>query len=170
MGLTNIGIFHTIVGIVAIGAALTSLIKFGKIDLAKLSGKVYFYGTIITSLTALAISKRGGFNAGHAFSLFIIAIIAIAFYLFYKKQASSRSRYVENFLLSFSLLLSLAPTVNETFTRVPVGAPLAKDISDPVIAKTLLFLLVVFITGSVLQFIKQRKINMSGSKDVQPFK
>ena len=159
MGLTNLGIFHTIVGIVAIGAALTSLIKFGKIDLSRLSGKIYFYGTIITSLTALGISKRGGFNAGHAFSLFIIVLVAIAFYLFYKRQASSRSRYFENFLLSFSLLLSLLPTVNETLTRVPIGAPVAKDMSDPVIAKTLLVLLVVFIIGSVLQFIKPRKIN-----------
>ncbi|MEO5889157.1 MAG: hypothetical protein ABIQ31_02835 [Ferruginibacter sp.] len=50
--------------------------------------------------------------------------------------------------------------MNETFTRIPLGHPLAKDISDPVIAKTLLVLLVLFIVGAVFQVLKQRKINM----------
>ncbi|MBS1975715.1 MAG: hypothetical protein JST13_15310, partial [Bacteroidetes bacterium] len=47
----------------------------------------------------------------------------------------------------------------------PVGHPLAKNIADPIIAKTLLVLLILFVAGSVYQFIKQRKINkMMGGK------
>ena len=159
MGLSNLGIFHTVIGIVTIGAALTSFVKSGKINLATVSGKIYFFGTLVTSLTALGISKHGGFNPGHAFSLFIIVLIATASYLFYKQQGSTKARHVENFLLSFSFFLSLVPTVNETLTRVPIGQPLAKDMTDPVIAKTLLVFLVLFIAGSIYQFIKQRKIN-----------
>lgn len=163
MGLSNLGIFHTIIGVIAIGAALTSFVKSGKINLAELSGKIYFYGTLITSLTALGISKHGGFNPGHAFSLFIIILVVIASYLFYKRKGNNKARYIENFLLSFSLLLSLVPTVNETLTRVPIGQPLAKGPTDPVIAKTLLVILILFIAGSVYQFIKQRKINKNPS-------
>jgi hypothetical protein len=159
MALSNLGIFHTIIGVIAIVAAIISYIKFGKINLAVLPGKLYFYGTIITSLTALGISKHGGFNPGHVFSILILVLVLAAHFLYARKKGDNRSRYFENFCLSFSFFLSWLPTVNETFTRVPVGHPLAKDITDPVIAKTLLVLLILFIVGSVFQFLKQRKMN-----------
>lgn len=159
MGLSSLGIFHTIIGIIAIIAALVSFVKHGKINLAALSGKVYFYGTVITSITALGLSKHGGFNAGHVFSIFIVILVLEAYFLYYKKKGNTRARFFENFCLSFSFFLSLVPTVNETFTRVPIGHPLAKDSSDPVIGKTLLLLLVLFIAGSIYQFRKQKKAN-----------
>lgn len=159
MNLSGLGIFHTVIGISAIVAAIIGFVKYGRINLGTLSGKVYLYTTLITSVTALGISKHGGFNAGHVFSLFIIVLIAVAYFLFSNKKESSKVRYFENFLLSFSFFLSLVPTVNETFTRVPVGHPLAKDIKDPVIGQTLLVLFILFIAGSVFQFLKQRKLN-----------
>lgn len=159
MGLSNLGIFHTAIGIIAILAALASCIKYGKIDLAARSGKIYFYTTLVTSLTALGISKHGGFNPGHVFSLLIVLLILIAFFLYHKRKGNNKARYFENLLLSFSFLLSMVPTVNETLTRVPVGHPLAKDVSDPLVGKTLLVLLILFLAGSVYQFLKQRKSN-----------
>lgn len=162
MGLSNLGIFHTIIGVAAIVAALVGFIKYGKINLGVASGKIYFYGTIITSLTSLGISKHGGLNAGHAFSVFIILLVLEAYFLYSKKKSSARARYFENFCLSFSFFLSLVPTVNETFTRVPIGHPLAKDISDPVIGSTLLILLLLFIAGSVYQFRKQSAVVQPG--------
>jgi len=159
MGLSNLGIFHTVIGVAAILAALVSFVKHGKISLSNISGKIYFYGTIVTSLTALGISKHGGFNPGHAFSIFIVLLVVEAYILYSRKKDSNRARYFENFCLSFSFFLSLVPTVNETFTRVPIGHPLAKDIKDPVIGNTLLFLLLLFVAGSVYQFIRQRNSN-----------
>jgi hypothetical protein len=159
MGLSNLGIFHTIIGVVAIGAAIVSYLEFGRINLAEKSGKIYFYGTIITSLTALGLSKHGGFNAGHVFSILILILVLVAYFLYSRKQGNNRSRYFENFCLSFSFFLSWLPTVNETFTRIPVGHPFAKDISDPLIGKTLLVILILFIIGSIFQFLKQKKIN-----------
>jgi len=163
MGLSNLGIFHTLIGVIALGAALISFVKSGKINLAERSGKLYLYGTLITSFTALGISKQGGFNPGHVFSLFIIIIVVIASYLVYKRKGNNKARYFENFLLSFSFFLSLVPTVNETLTRVPVGHPLAKGPTDPLIAKTLLVFFILFILGSVYQFIRQKKFNQSTS-------
>lgn len=163
MGLSNLGIFHTVIGVIAIISALVSLVRYGKINLAQLSGKIYFYTTIVTSLTSLGISKHGGFNPGHAFSIFIVILLLVAFYLYSSKKGNNKARFFENFCLSFSFFLSWLPTVNETFTRVPVGHPLAKDITDPLIGNTLLALLVLFIAGSVYQFIKQKKINKAGN-------
>lgn len=158
MGLTALGIFHTIIGIIAIAAAIISFVRFGKINLTQLSGKIYFYTTTVTALTALGISKHGGFNAGHIFSVFIFILVLVAFWLSVKRSASNKVRYVENFLLSFSFFLSLIPTVNETFTRIPLGHPLAEGPADPLIATTLLVLLIAFIAGAVYQYIKQRRL------------
>jgi len=160
MNLSSLGIFHTIIGITALAGAIIGFIKYGKINLYRPSGKVYFYATAVTSFTALGISKNGGFNAGHVFSLFILVLIAVAYFLSVSKKESKKARYFENFLLSFSFFLSLVPTVNETLTRVPLGHPLAKDIKDPVIGQTLLVIFLLFIAGSVFQFIKQKKENV----------
>lgn len=162
MGLSNLGIFHTAIGVIALGAGVVSLGKFGKINLAKRSGQLYFYGTLVTSFTALGLSKHGGFNAGHVFSLLIIILVAMAYYLYSKKAGNNKARYAENFLLSFSFLLSLVPTVNETLTRIPVKHPLAHDATDPLIGKTLGVFLLLFIVGSVIQFRRQMKINKAG--------
>lgn len=161
MGLSYLGIFHTVIGIIAIVAAIIDFIKRGKIDLNRLTGKIYFYLTLITSLTALGLSKHGGFNPGHIFALFIVVLILIAYFLHSKKQGNNRARFFETFLLSFSFFLSLVPTVNETFTRIPLGHPLAKAPTDAIIGQTLLGLFVLFIIGSFFQFRKQRRINKS---------
>ncbi|MCD9015092.1 hypothetical protein [Parachryseolinea silvisoli] len=159
MGLSNLGIFHTAIGIIAIGAALVSYVKYRKINLAGKSGIIYFVGTVITSVTALGLSKHRGFNPGHLFSLLVLVLVLVALFLYAQKKGNTKARYFETFCLSFSFFLSLVPTVNETFTRVPVGNPLAKDASDPLIGKTLLVLLVLFVAGAVYQLIQQRKIN-----------
>ncbi len=158
MALSPLGIFHTLVGVVAIFAGLATFVKFGKIDLARLSGKIYFYGTLVSSVTALGLLKHG-FNPGHILSLLIIVLVSGAFYLFKKKATSKQARYWENLLLSFSFFLSMLPTVNETLTRLPVDHPIASSPKDPIIGSTLLVILVLFICGSVYQFLKQRKIN-----------
>lgn len=161
MVLSSLGIFHTAIGVIAIVAAVAGFLRNGKIDLSKLTGKIYFYFTLVTSLTALGLAKHGGFNPGHIFALFIVALILVAYFLYSKKQGNNSARFFENFLLSFSFFLSLVPTVNETFTRVPIGHPLAKAPTDPIVGQTLLVLFVLLVIGSVFQFRKQRKINKS---------
>lgn len=159
MGLSHLGIFHTVIGVAAIIAAIVSLIRRGKIDLSQLSGKIYFYFTLVTSLTALGLSSVKGVNPGHILALLIVILISVAYYLYAKKAGSNRSRFIENFFLTFSFFLSLIPTVNETFNRIPVGHPLANGPQDPLIGKTLLVLFVLFVIGSILQFRKQKSIN-----------
>lgn len=161
MSLSNLGIFHTAIGVIAIIAAITGFLRNGKIDFSQLQGKIYFYFTLITSLTALGLSKHGGFNPEHIFSLFIVVLILVAYFLYTRKRGNISARYFENVLLSFSFFLSLVPTVNETFIRVPIGHPLAKAPTDPIIGQVLLVLFVFFVIGSVFQFRKQRKINKS---------
>lgn len=165
MRLSNLGIFHTAIGIIAIAAAILSFVKYGRINLKQVTGKTYFYFTIITSLTSLGLSKLGGLNPGHALSVFVIFLVTAAYFLALKKQGNTRARYFENFFMSFSFFLSMLPTVVETFTRIPVGHPLAKAPNDPLIGKTLLAIFLLFVTGSVYQYLQQRKINKAIHKN-----
>lgn len=164
MGLSNLGIFHTLIGIIAIIAAIISYVRFGKINLAHSTGKMYFYLTVATSLTSLGISRHGGFNPGHAFAIFIMVLVVLAYFLYAKRQGHNKARFIENFCLSFSFFLSWVPTINETLTRLPLGHPLAKGPADPLIAKTLLVFLVLFIAGSIYQFRRQKKVNAAVAK------
>jgi hypothetical protein len=159
MGLTNLGIFHTAIGIIAIVAAIISFVKYDKINLSALTGRIYLFGTLIASLTALGISKRGGYNPGHGLALLILFLVLFAFYLQARRKGNNRARFFENFSLSLSFFLSMIPTVAETFQRVPTGSPLAEDMKDPLIGGTLLVLFVVFIAGSIYQYRLQKKIN-----------
>lgn len=161
MGLSHLGIFHTVIGIVAIVAAVVGFVRNGKIDLNQPAGKIYFYFTLVTSLTALGLSSIKGVNPGHILALLIVILVSVAYYLHAKKQGNNRARYIENFFLSFSFFLSMIPTVNETLNRLPVGHPLAHGPQDPLIGKTLLVILILFIIGSVFQFRRQKKINKS---------
>ncbi|QES88790.1 hypothetical protein [Rhizosphaericola mali] len=161
MGLSNLGIFHTIIGIVAIVAAVVAFVRNGKIDLSRVTGKIYFYFTVVTSLTALGLSHVKGVNPGHILALLVLILVSLAYYLYLKKKGNNKFRYLENFSLSFSFFLSMIPTVNETFNRIPVGHPLVHGPKDPLIGKTLLLLFVMLIVGSILQLRRQRKINKS---------
>ena len=42
MNLSGLGIFHTIIGVTALVGAVIGFIRYGKINLAQPSGKVYF--------------------------------------------------------------------------------------------------------------------------------
>lgn len=168
MGLSSLGIFHTVIGIAAIIAAVIGFVKYGKIALHSLTGKIYFYGTLIASLTALGLSTVKGFNPGHGLAAVIVALIAVSYYLHAKKPGNNRFRFFENFFLSFSFFLSMIPTVNETLTRIPVGQPVAKAPTDPIIAQTLGIVLLLFVVGSIYQFINQRKLNTAAKQHTFP--
>jgi len=168
MGLSNVGIFHTVIGIVALIAGLIGYARHGKIDLRQATGRIYGYGTLVASFTALGLSKQGGFNPGHLFAIFIAVLVVAAYLLSAMKRGTNRWRFVENFLLTFSFFLSWIPTVNETLTRVPVGHPLADGPADPLIGKTLLALLLLFVLGSIHQFRAQWKLNKAAKNTVTP--
>lgn len=54
MAIPNLGILHTIIGIIAIAAAVVSYIKYCKINLAKLIRKNIFLLYNYTSVTSIS--------------------------------------------------------------------------------------------------------------------
>ena len=159
MGLSILGIFHTVIGVGALIGATVSLVKTGKIDLSRPSGLTYFYLTIVTCISAVFVSKQPGLDPGKILSILVAMLVLMAFYLSKKKPGKNRARIIENLLLTFTLFLSMIPTTNETLSRLPVSHPLAHGPQDPLIKNTILVFFVLFILGSVLQFRKQKRIN-----------
>lgn len=156
ISLSVLGTIHTIIAIVAIIFAIAAFIQSGKIVPGTTTGNYYAILTAIACFTAFGLSKAGGFNPGHALAILILLFLAIAYLLRGSKR--SWAPYVQAFLMTTTLLLSLVPAVNETLTRVPLGHPLATDITSPAITKTLMGLLILYVLALILQAVFIRKM------------
>lgn len=64
-GLTPLGIVHTVISLVAVGAGLIALIRDKEIRLATRTGQVYVITTVLTCLTGFGIFRHGGFGPPH---------------------------------------------------------------------------------------------------------
>ena len=70
---------------------------------------------------------------------------------------------METLAYSFSFFLHFIPGTTETFTRVPVGAPLFSGPEDPALAKTVGVLFLIFLVGAALQVRRLRSVGRNGS-------
>ncbi|MDZ7864761.1 hypothetical protein [Acidovorax sp.] len=154
--LSLLGIAHTAVSLVPLGAALYSFARFGGIDPGNRSGRVYLVGLVLSVLTAFGLSSTGGFNAGHA--LGILALLAVfSAWLAPKLPFLGRaSAYLATLGWSFSVFLLLVPGINETLTRLPPAQPLASGPDSPLVRGALLAWLGIFAIGYAAQALMLR--------------
>lgn len=150
--LSLLGTIHTAISIVALVYAAIALIRTGKIDPYSATGKYYSIFTALGCITAFGLSKAGGFNPGHALAILILLLLAVAYFVGRRPAAAGWGAYLIAFSMTTTLLLSLLPAINETFTRVPLSHPLATDINSPAIQNALKGLLLAYVIGLVLQF------------------
>lgn len=155
--LSQLGIFHTVISIIALifaGIALFSegLIKpFGKL------GKYYSVLTAIACISSFWLSKSGKFNPGHAIGILILLLLILAYYLGDKVLAKSKALYIQTFSMSTTVFLSLIPAVNETLSRLPVDQPLSSGPDSPIVQNVVKVLLVLLIAGLAGQYFKLKK-------------
>ena len=144
-----LGIFHTVVGVIAIFAGLRSFYKDGKILDSNPSGRIYIFGTIIAGVTAFGLSKTGSLNEAHV--LTGIVLLAVGGGLYFKNP------YLNVLSFSGSFFLSLIPASVETLTRLPVGAPIAADQNAPIVQGTIGIWFVLFLVGISFQLYQIKK-------------
>ncbi len=154
--LSALGIAHTAISLLPLGAALYSFARFGGIDPGNRSGRVYLVGLVLSVITAFGLSSTGGFNAGHA--LGILALLAVfGAWLAPKLSFLGRaSAYLATLGWSFSIFLLLVPGINETLTRLPPSQPLASGPDSPLVRGALLAWLAVFAVGYAAQVVMLR--------------
>jgi uncharacterized membrane protein len=161
-GLTSLGTVHTAISIVAVVAAIVSLVRFGEIRASHTLGKTYVWATVLTCLTGFGIFQHGGFGKPHALGIITLVVLAVAA-LAGRRKLGGLSRYIEAVAYSTTVFFHTIPGLTETFTRVPVGAPLFSGPDDPSLQKAVGVCFVLLVIGCVLQVRKLRAGKQSGT-------
>ena len=153
--LTPLGIFHTVISILAIIVALIALFHDGKIDPANSLGKWYIALTVVTCLTSFGIMKTGHFTPAHGLSVLVLVILLIGIYA--RRIFGRYGNGAQIVAMTATLMLSLVPAITETLTRLPISSPIAAGPDAPVVKMSNGVLLLVFLLFLSLQLFKLRK-------------
>jgi uncharacterized membrane protein len=156
--LSNLGIFHTAISILAIIVAIIALFRTGRIDPRATLGRWYIVLTIITCLTSFGIMKTGHFTPAHGLSVLVLMLLPLAIYS--RRLFGARGGKVEIILMSTTLFLSFIPAITETLTRLPVSHPIAESPDAAVLKMSYLGLTLLFAIGLFLQLRKPRPANI----------
>jgi len=76
-GLTPLGVFHTLVGLIGVVCGVIALARDKQISPRTRLGRVYLLGTLIAAVSALGIFRRGAFGPAHVLALLTIAALAL---------------------------------------------------------------------------------------------
>jgi uncharacterized membrane protein len=150
LGLTTLGVIHTAISLVALGAALIAFLRDKGITSDNGLGKVYVAATALTCLTGFGIFQHGGFGKAHVLGIVTLLVLGLA-WAAGQGKLGSKSVYIETVSYSLTVFFHMIPAITETSTRLPLGAPLLDSPeATPLKAATgILFLL--FLLGAVLQ-------------------
>jgi uncharacterized membrane protein len=154
-GLTSLGVFHTLISLVAVATGAISLIRDGKISWNNDLGKIFVLTTIIVCLTGFGIFQHGGFGKPHVLGV-ITLVTLVVIWAASKGSLGKSSAYIERVGYSLTFFFHIVPAVTESATRLPLDAPLASSPEDPRIQMVIGICLILFLIGAVLQVRKMR--------------
>lgn len=152
-GLTTLGTLHTAISLIALWTGYQSLLLRGAVDPRQRLGQVYLWTTVATCLTGFGIFQRGGFNEAHMLGVLTLAVIGVAL-------LPLRARawpYVQTVLWTLTLFFHMVPGLTETFTRLPLGAPLFTGPDDPKLQAAVGGVFAVFGLVMVAQVLQRRR-------------
>lgn len=150
-GLTTLGILHTAISLIAVGAGIVAFIRDREITSRNGVGKLYIWTTVLTCLTGFPIMQHGGFGAPHALGIITLLVLAMAALAGKGKLFGRAARYVEVVSYSATFFFHMIPAFTETATRLPVRAPLAASQEAPGLQAAIGVAFLVFLIGATLQ-------------------
>jgi len=150
LGLTSLGVVHTLISLVAVATGAIALIRDGKISWDNSLGKIYVISTIIVCLTGFGIFQHGGFGKAHALGIITLLTLGVVWAASIGSFGKS-SRFIERVGYSLTFFFHIVPAVTESATRLPLSAPLASSPDDPRIKMAIGICFVLFLIGAVLQ-------------------
>jgi hypothetical protein len=156
MNLSLIGIVHTFLGLIGVLAAFYMIFRDQKIDPETPAGLVYFITITLSCILVFFLPHMlaAGFNPGHVLTILTLGSLFLGFFV---RFSQIRGRlYIQAIALSMSLFFTLVPTIKETLTRLPVGAPFATSEQDPLVLNSFGVLTVLFLGFCLMQILKLR--------------
>lgn len=151
MPLSNMGVFHTVIGVVALISGFKILWQHKQITSPPLTGRIYLWATIITALSSLTLFKHGGFNVAHALAILTLLTVVVGFIVEKTNLLKTLNKYFVALCYSSTILFHLIPTATEILTRFPVKSPVVNSLNDPFLHKTYLCIFLVFLVLLVTQ-------------------
>jgi uncharacterized membrane protein len=156
LGLTSLGVVHTAISLVAVGAGAIALIRAGAISPRDALGKTYVIATVLTCLTGFGIFQHGGFGKPHMLGIITLVVVGIAWLAGSTSLFGRASKYVETVGYSLTFFFHMIPGVTETSTRLPLGKPLLPNADAPELQAASGILFLLFLIGATLQVRKLR--------------
>jgi hypothetical protein len=156
--MTPLGVLHTAISLVALMAGLISLLLHKEISPRTPSGLVYLSSTVFTCITGLSVF-HSGVGVPHVFGVVTLLVLALAKLAEEARILGRMSAYVPTVGYSLSLFIQMIHGVSETFTRLPVGAPLYASPADPNLIAPVGVLLIGSIVVSALQVRRLMALN-----------
>jgi uncharacterized membrane protein len=150
-GLTPLGTLHTAISLIALVAAVASLIRMKEISSRDTLGRIYIFTTVLTCLTGFGIFQHGGFGKPHVLGIVTLVVLAIAWTAEHTVLFGRAARYVSTVLYSLTLFFHCIPASTETLTRLPAGSPVLASAEAPELQILAAVFFVLFIIGAVLQ-------------------
>src|SRR6266852_8991130 len=150
-GLTQLGVIHTAISLIAVAAGLFAFFRDKEISPRNGVGKIYIIATILTCLTGFGIFQHGGFGKPHALGIITLVVLGVAYVAGYTKLYGRASPYIETVSYSATFFFHMIPGVTETTTRLPLGAPLLPNADAPALQVATAALGVAFLIGAALQ-------------------
>ena len=150
--LTPLGIVHTIISLIAVGAAIVALVRDRQLVFGNRVGRIYVIATVLTCLTGFPIFQHGGFGPPHALGIVTLVVLAVVGVAAKTSTFGAWSRYVEVLGLSLTVFFHWIPAVTETSSRLPRHAPLTTGPDDPRVQAAVAVGFVLFLIGAFFQW------------------
>lgn len=160
-GITPFGMLHTLIGLAAVIAGYTLLIRAGAIGPRSRLGRFYIVSTVITCVTGFFIFRHGGFGVVHALGVLTLLMLGLAWWAARTKVWVRAMPYIETLAYTTTLFFHMVPGFVETTTRLPVGQPLARGPDDPLLQTILGVTLLVFVLIGAAQVWQLRRRALS---------
>lgn len=151
LGLTPLGIVHTLISLVAVAAGAMALVRWHEISPRRRSGQIYIWATVLTCLTGFFIFQHGGFGKPHALRILTLGVLGVAYAAGYRQMFGGWSRMVEMLSYSLTFFFHMVPGITEPATRLPLGAPWAASPEDPKLQAVIGAVFLLFLIGAALQ-------------------
>jgi uncharacterized membrane protein len=155
-GLTSLGVLHTAIALVAVVAGIICFVRAGGISMRSTAGNTYVYSTVLTCLTGFGIFQHGGFGIPHVLGIITLIVLDLAVTAGKTRIFGGASRYVETVGFSATFFFHMIPGLTETFTRIPVAAPIFDGPEDPELQTVIGVFFALFVIGAIYQVLRHR--------------
>jgi uncharacterized membrane protein len=156
-GITAFGMFHTVLGLIAVVAGFVAIARHFEIAMASRSGRLYVWLTVATCITGFFIFHHGGFGKPHVLGIVTLLVLALAWLAERGKPFGRFSHYVAAIGYTLTLFFHMIPGFTETLIRLPEGRPWASGPDDPQLAQLIGGVFVAYLGLMVWQGLRIRR-------------